>query len=633
MSDKNTLFNNLIDILSEVDNDEDRYSNYRLGTLIALSNDLEKINSAKGGELSELSGKFKDRLTSVIEKYKKKSKSESIYKSKYSNGFRINKFPSSNKKSKDHNSEEDSELEEEDSESEEEDSGSVEEVSSSEKSKESMQSKRSRRCSEDSDSSDDDISEFLSSMFDNPESSIPEPEDEDVKEMKQTIKYIRDSISDSDNVFSLIYNKLKQIHSKPKHCRDMYIDAFKDYIFSTDCVNSDGYNMLLYMHQIDKPFAMELAISPYASTEYLTQNEQYDGFDYITTIIFRDFDSFEQLVKTDRIKSDSLQEAFYRNFVRYFFALFQKKNFGIIKLFIDEMLMNSSYSTKEVAKKLYEYSDHNMFGSYNIISTLLEKQDNRISLGTKYKDVLKYIMGAEWMTEEILKDLCLSIFTDGNFATILMLTVYMSNEQKVILATQILTDPNMVVNKCMRNIATDVIIANKEVAQMTGTPRIHFIIDTKDDITLQRLLTSPEFNKLEFRETWNGGQNCLMYCLAVEPKLLKVLMSSDYFDIDIVKHIDDSGRDIKWYIKRFGKKNTYALNLYSMFFSESDSIEYEIDDPIACKLACNICMEREINIRIAPCGHTICSQCINDTTIKCPFCAKEITDFQQIILS
>ena len=154
-------------------------------------------------------------------------------------------------------------------------------------------------------------------------------------------------------------------------------------------------------------------------------------------------------------------------------------------------------------------------------------------------------------------------------------------------------------------------------------------MNNSDELMMTRLLTSDSFTKEEFTFQDSYERNCILLALKEKPTLLPILVSSEYFENSMVKSVDNNGHGLMYYQRRYCPKNKEVKNLYKIFFPEPEEVNEDFQGDIMCKY----CMEYQVNIRLDPCGHTMCSKCISDRYEKCPYCHTEIENFQHIIFS
>ena len=204
-----------------------------------------------------------------------------------------------------------------------------------------------------------------------------------------------------------------------------------------------------------------------------------------------------------------------------------------------------------------------------------------------------------------------------------------NNDHKKYIATKILNNKIYYDIKCLKNLVIEYVLEDGSI--LKGNYRLHLILDYGDEIQLKRLLTSPDFTKKEFNYVDERAVNCIMKCMINKTySMLPLLVSSNFFDVELLKTIDNDGNNIKHYIHQYCEDNEYARGLYKLIYSTPlKVIEGEEENDATCK----ICFERKVNILLLPCGHTQCTECISIKSNKCPFCSTEIADFHQIRFS
>ena len=123
-------------------------------------------------------------------------------------------------------------------------------------------------------------------------------------------------------------------------------------------------------------------------------------------------------------------------------------------------------------------------------------------------------------------------------------------------------------------------------------------------------------------------------------KVSKYIKKNKYKKIQELETLNDSIKNIDLYEKEKKRKLEDLEKYYDKLKKEIEKYKYLLKNVlnenselcelhnIKSKLECKICMDRNINTFIIPCGHVICNLCINIQ--ECPYCRTPIQDKKTI---
>ena len=123
-------------------------------------------------------------------------------------------------------------------------------------------------------------------------------------------------------------------------------------------------------------------------------------------------------------------------------------------------------------------------------------------------------------------------------------------------------------------------------------------------------------------------------------KVSKYIKKNKYKKIQELETLNDSIKNIDLYEKEKKRKLEDLEKYYDKLKKEIEKYKYLLKNVlnenselcelhnIKSKLECKICMDRNINTFIIPCGHVICNLCINSQ--ECPYCRTPIQDKKTI---
>lgn len=368
---------------------------------------------------------------------------------------------------------------------------------------------------------------------------------------------------------------------------------------------------------------------------------KYDDNDILKKILNDDFDYFTELYSKIN-KQGEIRDYFYNTEYKFLRYVLATGNMNKIKKFITYVYHLGSLNVewKECPER-YE--------NYSFMSFLIENKDRKIydSINGEEQEI-KYVVLFEDIIKYLNKNDYKSVRNNdkkNKGLKYLIEHALLKRKYNIVLSLYLYTIDNSIKNhiieiiyeyfrnekpvKCLTNLICDTIIDNKNLIK--SIDRLSYIIKNGDKIQIQRLVTSKNFTKEEYEYiNEETGNNCIMDCMKYNKDMLDCITMNDYFLPEMVKHKNKENYDVKYFIKKYCNDNKIAWNLYKMIFNEPEIvIEGEEDS----KMTCKICCENRINISFIPCGHTQCSNCIANTTKKCPFCNKQIEDFHQVLFS
>lgn len=120
----------------------------------------------------------------------------------------------------------------------------------------------------------------------------------------------------------------------------------------------------------------------------------------------------------------------------------------------------------------------------------------------------------------------------------------------------------------------------------------------------------------------------------------KHIQKNKYKKIQELETLNESIKNIDLYEKEKQRKLKDLEKYYDKLKTEIEKYKYLLKNVlnenselcelhnIKSKLECKICMDRNINTFIIPCGHVICNICINSQ--ECPYCRTHIEDKKTI---
>ena len=429
--------------------------------------------------------------------------------------------------------------------------------------------------------------------------------------------------------FHIIYTELCKCNNKDSVYRHDFLEYFKDIIFSPEYTDENGKTILHKAIENENYAMYDILSCPLCDINYLSHRCK-NGYNAIFQLIRLPSHYMQPIMKIHRIKNSNLNQYLFDYMPNHMFNMIRYQRIDTLYTFMDEMFHNQPLSARPYSK-LYEINEYdlNRYSGYSILTFLLDNLDQLVTNELYCRDVFNKILTSSWFTRETLLHILQLLFNDKSLSSILTLSTVISHSQSMDLSSAILLTPSYTENKCLLNIAVESLLTSKELSQQTGINRLEFLMRNSDEMTVTRLLTCNSFTKDEYTFTDCGGRNCILLALKSKPSLLPILVSSDYFEPGMVRVVDDMGNGLMHYMKSYCPSNNEVKNLYKMFFPESESVDENFEGDIMCKL----CMERKVNIRLDPCGHTMCSCCISDRFESCPYCSKGIDNFQHIIFS
>ena len=120
-------------------------------------------------------------------------------------------------------------------------------------------------------------------------------------------------------------------------------------------------------------------------------------------------------------------------------------------------------------------------------------------------------------------------------------------------------------------------------------------------------------------------------------------MEKDNLSVNIViknKKIINKKKDIELilkYIKNNKKKEINEIDKlinitkFNLLIEQQklDELKLKNKQLISPEIECKICYENKIDLAIIPCGHVLCSKCLQNQHV-CPYCRTKINNIQQL---
>ena len=416
-----------------------------------------------------------------------------------------------------------------------------------------------------------------------------------------------------DISFDVLYAKILNDDNK---IYDIYTH-YKDKIFSTMYIDSN-YNTILGKCIIDNKTDMvkELLSSEYCTKTYLSYRMGES-----------DYDSISLLIKTIPTFIDTMLEIPNTELILYLTEKMEYYMFMLlaIKRYDELEKYCNIYFTRDpvLIFKLcivVESGISSGFDNYSVLTYLLD------NLRYDYcSNIIINMQTTTWFKNSLYV-IYNELAQTNNISSIIILTSILNNSNKLELVAKLIENKEYEKYKYVKNLICDILIEDKTIPTL-GIKRLLFLIEHGNKMQIENLLTNSQFLEYEFYEKENG-LNCVFKAIVYNPDIINTLISCDYFKSSLVSDKDDSNLDIIYYIKTYAPKHKQMLNLYKIYFPESNDVT---DTMFQQGIVCKICAAKEVNIRFDPCGHVICSQCISERISTCPYCSTTIDNFQHMI--
>lgn len=106
---------------------------------------------------------------------------------------------------------------------------------------------------------------------------------------------------------------------------------------------------------------------------------------------------------------------------------------------------------------------------------------------------------------------------------------------------------------------------------------------------------------------------------------------------DLDEHLNKIDFEINTYVKNYFEKND-LLNKLKKYKDNTDKLKYlkiQINklNSINFVPTCNICMNNIVDTVLIPCGHTCCSECIQQLNQHCFVCRSEYNNLKQLFIN
>jgi len=456
----------------------------------------------------------------------------------------------------------------------------------------------------------DNLEKELDEINKNYMSKMKEDNDKVKEEIKEEI------ISDFDKIYSYL-TKLTLDCNTSCIINDCIYNNHK--IIYKKKYDNDGNTMLQLCVKSNNYKLLKLLLQHPKCTRVYLRHTNKKRKDFMMMSLENSRDNFENTVKIIMSVTNRIVHQYFKSILHKIFYILVDNSWNDLLITILESYPDSKESLCTPWAHCPEKFKYSTPISY-LINNELEQFDDK----TTYMDFFKSITELEWVTKDVFNNYINILYSINDYATIILIFNNVNNNIKENLVKLIIN--NYFDISCLKNIVIEEMILNKNV--IGDESRLFLILKHGDDLQLKQLLTIDNFSEEEYMYK-DDGLNCIYYAIMNNPELINILLSSDYFNNNLLKDIDKDGNNINYYIRTYSKNNNYIRNLYNFIYPEP----VQVSEGNEGELICKICFENNINIVLLPCGHTHCSKCINYKIIKCPFCDLEIEDYQILHLS
>jgi len=257
---------------------------------------------------------------------------------------------------------------------------------------------------------------------------------------------------------------------------------------------------------------------------------------------------------------------------------------------------------------------------------LIQNMGQNITLTVSFNQVIKDLFDKEYMASNIKNVINCLINVDSLYLLTQIYHLCTPNSKQYI-ANEIINNSDLFYDNTMKPLISQACILNPDLLKKYNLNRLFYIIRNSNEDNLKQLLKSRNFKQEEYVFISENGENCFHFCLRHKPTLLPILVQSDYFDRKLLSQKNNNNKTVKdillWNINNDGKSFNTFKEILKIYYPEP---EY-VNDDFEGESLCTICCASRKNICLIGCGHTLCSNCIeNLKTFECPYCNAKIED-------